>query len=287
MHEIHESFREEFKSLWEPESPVRSLWQCLEGLYLGLKERAQNQANKLTGYRNVEELERDALTSALPMEKLSVEWVNILWNRIILRTQLKVRDSLQLLFYSSNTGNVYGYTLASRSIVEHVALLEYLATITPWRDGPEVPKEKAIEFMKQLQRLALGSNFDWDKLMKDPGSMRRMLSSGTWKRPREERIPQITTLVRALDEELFRQKRLVSKEQMSFIYSCLCDVVHPSWGGDFIYSPKMYTTLKCSQEFSHHIKLFATLFLLPVVELVRHLILLCDTLEKNELRTMS
>ena len=114
---------------------------------------------------------------------------------------------------------------------------------------------------------------------------RQLIASGDWKRPREERIPPIADLIQALDEELFKQKRS-AQGAIGFIYSILCDTVHPSWGGDFIYSPQMYRELNPNPVLDDHFKVLATLFCLPTIEVVNHIVLLSDALAKDELRIM-
>lgn len=71
---------------------------------------------------------------------------------------------------------------------------------------------------------------------------------------------------------------------MRFYYGVLCDVVHPSWGGDFPYSPRMSFVVSGEPEFNQHFKLCATMFCLPVVELLRHLFELTEIMEGEELR---
>lgn len=283
---IQESFTDEFKSLWEPHSTPRLIWDVLEALYTVLEQATAKQIIKLAAYRDFNEIERDMKASIRPMEQLYVELVNIFWNRLVLRTQLKVRDSLQLVFYGANANNIYGYALAARSIVEHVALVQYLVNAVPWRTNREVPKEQVITFTTQLYNLVFGSTFDWDKMLRDSGAAREMLSSGKWKRPPNQRIPKIADLVQSLDEELYKQNRLAEKDQIKFLYSQLCDVVHPSWGGEFVYSPRMRGAPTGMQELGDDSKLAAVLFLFPVVELVRHLIELSEGLEKDELKAV-
>lgn len=278
------SFSEDFKSLWELGSRVRSLWDAFESLYSGLLEMAQKQAVKQSSFRSFEDIEHDLLAKTRPMETLYVEWMNLLWNRIVLRTQLKVRDSIQLLFYSCNTANAYGCALSARSVIEHTSLLEYLSSKVPWRNHRAVPKAKMIEFTKQLYKLALGSRFSWDEMFKGSGSIRQLLSSGEWDRPKGMRIPHISELVGELDKTLFSQNRLEAKGQIKFLYTILCDVVHPSWGGDFIYSPNMYRDMVIKYQLDDHFKRSAILFLLPIIDIVRHFILLCEELSGEELR---
>jgi len=236
--------------------------------------------------KSLQQLEDEIKAQFRPMEAMYVDWVNLLWARIILRTQLKVRDSLALLFPACNTANAYGAALASRAILEHVALLQYFACRMPWRNNALVKKNDLIQFTKDLQRLAFGSRFNWDELLSGTRSLRCLLNSGSWSRPADERIPSLGDLVGALDDELLRLGRLAAKGQMQFSYSVLCDVVHPSWGGDFAYSPAMYREMNATGKLDAHFKLLITLFCLPIVEVVKHLIQLCEELAKEEVRIL-
>ena len=82
--------------------------------------------------------------------KLVPEWVNFFINRITIRTQLKIIESLQLLFYSCNTANSYGCVLATRSILENVAAYEYLISSIPWKNNPNIELEGAKKFLDKL-----------------------------------------------------------------------------------------------------------------------------------------
>lgn len=285
METTNDRLSDDFKALWEAESAVRQLWSALDVFHQGLSEMAAARATALES-KTLQQLEDEIKARSRPMEAIYVDWVNLLWVRIVLRTQLKVRDSLKLLFYACNTANAYGCALASRAIIEHVALLQYFASKVPWRSSALVKKQDLIEFTKDLQRLAFGSRFNWDQLLSGPGALRQILNSGAWSRPPDERIPALGELIGALDDELLRLGRLAGKGQMQLSYSVLCDVVHPSWGGDFAYSPCMYREMNASGRLDSHFKLLATLFCLPIVEVVKHLIELCEALAKDEVRVV-
>lgn len=272
-----ERFSDDFKALWEAESPIRKFWEALEVFHQSLSDRAAARASTLAS-KTLNQIEDEIKAKSRPMEEIYVDWVNLLWSRIVLRTQLKVRDSLKLVFHSCNTSNAYGCALSSRAIIEHVALLQYFVGRVPWRTSAAVKKQDLIQFTKDLQRLAFGSRFNWDQMLSGEGALRRLLASGRWSRPPDERIPALGDLIGALDEELLRLGRLAGKGNIQLVYSVLCDVVHPSWGGDFAYSPRMYRDMNAAGRLDSHFKLLATLFCGPVVEVVKHLIELSDAL---------
>ena len=184
---IDSRFSDRFKSMWEPGSKEIILWAALEILYAGLEERSLRLRNKVSSFRPVAEIEASMLDKSAPMEELYIEGVNFLWNRFLLRTDLKVRDALKLLFYSANTSNAYGCSLASRAILEHVALLHYFSQKVPWRKSRRVTNDELTAFTKELVHLTLGSRIDWDKLYS--GKVREMVATGEWDRPQEERLP--------------------------------------------------------------------------------------------------
>jgi hypothetical protein len=276
---------DDFKALWDADSPVRQLWGALEVFPTALANMAAVQATALQA-KSLQQLEDEIKAKSRPMDAIYVDWVNVLWARVVLRTQLKVRDSLTLLFHACNTANAYGTALASRGILEHVALLQYFARRVPWRANALVKKDDLIQFTRDFQRLAFGSRFNWDELLSEAGSLRRLLNSGSWSRPAEERIPALGDLIGALDDELHQRGRLAAKGQIQFSYSVLCDVVHPSWGGDFAYSPAMYREMSTTGKLDSHFKLLVSLFCLPIVDVVRHLIELCEELAKDRIRVV-
>lgn len=278
-------FSEQFLQLWEEHSPVRQCWEMLVVFYDALNEAAGVRAAAIEP-SSLHELDSEIQAGSRPMEDIYVRWTNLLWSRIILRAQLKVRDSLTLVFHSCNCAMGYGAALASRAIIEHVALLQHFAERVPWQSTGFVEKEAMIQFTNDLQRLAFGSRLDWDQLFADAGALRRLLATESWSRPRNERIPDLGQLIGALDGSLFDSGRLAMKGQIQFVYSVLCDVVHPSWGGDFVYSPRMYRGIESASSFDEHLKLQITLFCLPVVEVVGHLLKLCESLRSQELRAV-
>lgn len=254
---------------------------ALENLYIGLNSTAEKLSIEISQMGTFSEIEVDTLNGSRSMEEIYVEWTNLLWKRIILRTQLKVLDALKLLFYSCNTRNLYGCAITSRSILEHVALLQYLADKVPWKDNREIPKDDMIRFTKQLYILAFGSRFRWDDILKKPVNLRQLISMGNWNRHKSERIPDIHILINSIDEELSKHDRTI-EGQIKFLYTILCDVVHPSWGGDFAYDPKMYGKLSIQVD-ENQFKLGATLFCLPIVEITAQLIRICEDLKNYEI----
>jgi hypothetical protein len=284
MNNTHRSFSEDFKTLWEKDSPIYKEWEKLEMLYSVLENITHNLALRFTEFRNITEIEKDMNTGKHPMENLFLETLLFWWNRILLRSCLKVRDALQLLFYSSNTANSYGCALAARSIIEHVALLQFLAQAIPWKNTQRVEKQALIEFTKRIYNLTQGSTFDWDKLLSGKLSIRKLLATKSWKRPKNERIPHISDLVDALDKEISSHQSPDAEGRIQFLYSALCDVVHPSWGGDFVYAPQMYRIMKAEQIFDEHFKKTATLFCLPMIEVVKYFVELIEIMINNEPR---
>jgi hypothetical protein len=254
-----------FKDLWATGSPMQKEWEKLEVLVVAVEEIGRSMAKKASVLRTLPEIHADTTSGRVEMKLAFLETVNTLWNRVLLRTAFKVHDALDLLFHSINSANAYGCAIASRSIIEHVALLSYFVKGVPWEDGRPVQNDELIEFTKHLFTLTQGSTFDWDKFLEGRVSVRDLVKSGSWKRPHDERIPQIATLVEVLDQELAPQQ---GHATLRFVYSALCDVIHPSWGGDFIYAPRIYREIKPERAFDDHFKRIATLFCLPIVAVV-------------------
>lgn len=93
-------------------------------------------------------------------------------------------------------------------------------------------------------------------------------------------------LIDSLDKSLFTSGRLNNKGELRFVYGILCDVVHPSWGGDFIY-PAQTSSNEFDEMGGHNrFRLTAVMFCLPVVELVKHQFQLTQSLEGDEMRKM-
>lgn len=221
------------------------------------------------------------------MGQLFLEALVLLWNRLLLRTCLKVSDSLELMFLSMNAANAYGCAITARSVLEHVALLQYFADDIPWRESQLIRHEAMVRFTKRLFALSQGSTFDWDKLLSGNISLRSLVASKNWKRPPDERIPAITALVEALDKKMAPQQGSGVEGEFQFLYSALSDVVHPSWGGDFIYAPRIYRHIKLERAFDEHFRRIVTLFCLPTFGVAHHLAKLVGFMMDNEPRMLA
>lgn len=273
---------EEFKLLWERNSPMYLEWGKLETLYQAIEGMTESQAQKVSAFRTPGEISQDIKDGKYKTDGLVLETIFVLWNRLLLRSCLKIRDSLDLLFISINTVNAYGCALASRSIIEHVALVQFFVKQVPWQTSSYIEVSVATKFSKELVNLTQGSTFDWDKLLYGNLDLRKLLASKDWKRPNNQRIPSIKSLVEALDKELSPLQGKDAEGHLHFIYSALCDVIHPSWGGDFIYAPQIYRDIKSERVFDEHFKRISTLFCLPVINVVLHFAKLAEFMVNNE-----
>jgi len=279
---------EQFKSLWDCTSKMRAEWDKFEKIHWAISEIAHNQAKKVSGLRNMVEIDRDIEAGILKQEKMALEVLLVSWNRFLLRNCLKIRDSIDLLFHSVNTANSYGITLSARSILEHVAMTQHFVNIIPWQNNQMVQQDKMVHFAKQFINLTQGSTFDWDKLLYGKGGVRALIASKQWKRPSKERIPPIWKLVNALDDEMSRrQKTTYEQGLLQLVYSALCDVVHPSWGGDFIYAPEIHRDMKEDRVFDEHFKKVASLFCIPLPAVVHHFAGLIEVMLNYEPRMMA
>jgi hypothetical protein len=281
-----ETLDRKFKALWDDTSPMTKEWEKLETLNAAIKEISRNLAIRALGLRTLPEINADMQPGEVEMGQLFLETLIVLWNRVMLRTSLKVHDALELMFRSINSANAYGCAIAARSIIEHVALLQFVAKEIPWLEGRVIKHEEMVDFTKRLFNLTQGSTFDWDKILAGAVSVRQILASNCWKRPGSDRIPQIATLVETLDAEMSLEQGEDAEGHLRFVYSALCDVIHPSWGGDFIYAPQIYREIKLERAFDEHFKRIATLFCLPVVAVVRRLGKLVQLMIHNEPRIL-
>ncbi len=287
MQQEHNTLCDDFKALWDETSPMRTEWKNLETLFYAVKEISYNLALRATEIRTIVDIDRDMQTGQKQMGQLLIETLFVQWNRVMLRACLKVSDALELMFFSINMANAYGCALSARSIIEHVALLQYLTKKVPWQKNKVFDQKALTEFTKLLFSLTQGSTFDWDKLLSGNLSVRGILASKTWKRPHSERIPHMAELVEVLDKELSPLQGNDAEGHIQFLYSALCDVVHPSWGGDFIYAPKIYRDIKVHRAYDDHFKRIAIFFCLPMVIIVKHFGELIKFMMDNEPRMLA
>ena len=148
--------------------------------------------------------------------------------------------------------------------------MQYFVNQVPWQKNGLVAHDVMVKFSNEFVKLSQGSTFDWDKFLYGNLGLRAIIASKEWKRPKNEKLPHITSLVELLDKELSPLQGKDAEGSLNFLYSALCDVVHPSWGGDFIYAPQIYRDMKSDRKFDDHFKRIATLFCLPILGVVAH-----------------
>ena len=272
-------FNSGVKALWGASGSehLGPAWNRLESLYGEVEELATRGALEIEAGRNMSTIEKELAAGERPKGELVAEGIELLWRQTIVRTELKVRDSLQVLFFSCNTRNLYGVVLASRAVLEHVAILQYVFDEIPWKTSAATMAE-GVAYMRKLQTIIVGSRFRWSELFK--GNVRQLMSSPELKRPARESLPAITPLVERLEKALAASERSESGKtgvrmqagELVVLYAMLSDVVHPGWGGEFIYGPRMSGVVGHGALGGEEFKLTMLLFCLPVVGIVSHLL---------------
>lgn len=283
---IHTTFSDGFKALWKDEPQKIVLIECLEEFYNGIKEMADQDAIKQWDIREISEINKEIKRIVQSKDNFSKfhetypEWINYFLNRITLRAQLKIIDSMELLFYSCNTVNSLGCTLATRSIIEHVAAYQYLYSQIPWKGNQAVSKKEMRQFLIMLYSLGFGSRFNWDLFHSDFKKFREAFESGEiiWNRPKDRRLPNNVEMNRKLDDVLSSEKR-IKKGQIFFIYTLLSDIIHPSAGGDFIYSDNMFKQLSVERHLDVRFKRYFLIIGPFNIELIAHFISLCNQMQ--------
>ncbi len=255
-------FSLEFLDLWEEDSPMRQRWSQLEELSNDFDNQIIDVLTIQNRSRTQREINLDiknAMTTAESNYRLFMESTNIMLNRILLRSMLKIRDSNELFFNSCDNANAYGCCLAQRSIIEHLGLLQYLYEKISWKDNIFRTKEIKKYFTEVLDPLYLGSKFNWDKLNTETSSLRDPeIKLHEWVRSKTYRLPRSSDLVNSLDFNCSKLN-ITQKGSIKLMYTILSDILHPSTGGDFIYAEDMYGRLNFQNEFNLTFKRFITL----------------------------
>ena len=251
----------DFKSLWDSSSNMGVIWDQTGALFHALDGFLDELEVVIASYRTLKEIEIDMAGNLhgekQPMEYLYLESLRVVWSRLLLRTLQKVLDSMRVVFASANSSNLYGCALGARGVLEHVALLQYFADKAPWLKKAAVEMKDAIPFTRELFQLTFASRFDWNSLYN--GQIRQLVQTGAWNRPHDERIPHIATLVDGLEKAMKGRSRIQYDKEIGFYYTLLCDVVHPSWGGDFLYTRDMYRDPETDSEQVDQFKLASVL----------------------------
>jgi hypothetical protein len=279
-------FSEEFLALWDPPSKVSKTWSALEGLHRGLRLEAERTMVLLDSSGTLRHIEQTLLTR--PHPGLIFESLLLMWRRVVLRTTLKVGDSLTLLFHCCNSQQLFGAVLSTRAVLEHIAGFQEFVDSVPWKDSPliENPKPKLTAFYKLLQKSACGSYFPWDKLFSDSATRRQLLADPSQVRAREERLSGIGKTVERLDEAMSGDSRepIIGLDP-GFVrvwYRMLSDVVHPGWGADILYADDMTGALRSRDVGDKVLRRGFRLFALPIIEVVYYFSRTLKVLEDHE-----
>ena len=270
--------------MWNTNDPMQDQWSRFELSCSILKEVGKNMITHLEQMDHLPEINAQLAGKNPDMNAQFLKMLLFLWNRVQVRTFLKVRDSLEILFTSMNLSNAYGCVISARGIIEHVALLQLLTKEVPWTKSWKTSKDDLIAYTKKLLSLTQGSTFDWDKLLDDKNSIKEIIASKDWRRPRKDRISKISEMVEALDNEMSIDSTGFVKKQIVFLYCCMSDILHPSWGSDFLYADSMHRHYQENQPFDAHFKRSVTLFCLPVHSVTTHFAKLIGWMADNEPR---
>lgn len=266
------NFSSQFLEMWEINSPLRNRWIQLEESCDEIDDYIIDAKLIQNRMRTIPEINRDVKTKEYSKDPnaakiLLLEYTNHILNRTLLRSLLKIRDSNELFFNSCNNANAYGCSLAQRSIIEHLGVMQYLYDNISWKNSGSI-KTQGIKnyYLRILSPIYSGSTFSWDKLLKETSSLvdKPEIDIREWRRQQQVKLPQSSKLVESLDTK-FLELGLSKKGFVRFIYMILSDILHPSAGGDFIYSDDMYGRLNVLNEFNSTFRRFinVTCFLMP------------------------
>jgi hypothetical protein len=265
-------FSPQFLDMWEEDSPMRNRWFQLEESGDGFDNNIIDVMLFQNRMRTISEINDDVKNKKYMKDPnthntLFLEYTNHILNRTLLRSLLKIRDSNELFFISCNNANLYGCSLAQRSIIEHLGLMQYLYDNVSWKDSHSI-EIKGIKdyYIKTLYPLYFGSTFNWDKFLKEASSIveRPEININDWKRQKPVQLPLSSHLVKCLDNK-FSELDISKKGFVQLMYTILSDILHPSTGGDFIYSDDVYGRLNVSNKFNSTFRRFisVTCFLMP------------------------
>lgn len=270
-------FSPQFLDMWEKESPLRKRWLIFEEscdeidnyvIEAMLIQNRMRTISEVNGDIKNKEYKKDPNIA----NRLFSEYTNHILNRTLLRSLLKIRDSNEIFFTSCNSANSYGCSLAQRSIIEHLGLMQYLLNNISWKDSHFI-ENKGIKnyYTKTLYPLYFGSTFNWDKLLKERSSLmdKSEINIKDWKRQKQVRLPLSSELVDCLDVR-FSELNISKKGFVNLIYKILSDILHPSTGGDFIYSEDLYGRLTVTKEFNSMFRRFISITCYLMPELIQY-----------------
>src|SRR5262245_48925610 len=107
-----------FRLMWDKDSPMQQEWKNFETLSWVIHDLSLDLAVRSSAFPNLHEVDAAIQGSTKEMGQLFLETLVFLWNRLLLRTCLKVSDSLELMFFSMNAANAYGCAVSGRCVIE-------------------------------------------------------------------------------------------------------------------------------------------------------------------------
>lgn len=277
MTDIDESFLLEVGALWPERSPHRvALTQIEDALNVltGLSKRTREVLALLP---SSEELELAVAGRRGDADKVSTALFAYLWNRLLGRSLLKCEDATRLLIFSTNKRNIFCTVLAARTIIEHIALVTHLSGWSTNFIGKELSDAEFGKFMQEMNRLAMGSNVDWHALFSGATPLRTLVQQKAWKRPKDAQLPKLSVLVNALDGAMATQPSC-EPGLILLLYGIFSDLLHPSWGGDFMYRHLLSPQYSKLVDSNDHFRRVLGVVLLPISGVLNHGIKVADSL---------
>ncbi len=277
MADIDEAFLPEVRMLWPEGSQYHVVLTQIEDVLPFARRLSGRTREVLAGLPSFAELESAIIRRKGDADEVAAILVACLWNRLLGRALLKCEDAIRLLIFSTNRRNLYGTALATRTIIEHVGLMTHLSDRSASFSGRELSDAEFTEFMHEMYRLAMGSNVDWEALFSGKTPVRTLIQQNLWKRPKDERLPQLNALVQALDAAMGTRPGY-EPGFILLMYGILSDLLHPSWGGDFMYLHLLSSQYAKLVDANTHFCRVLTVAALPISGVLLYAIQLADNL---------
>ncbi len=181
-----------------------------------------------------QEIGRIETASGDERAKLIFEWTNASIRTGVTLSSLKAVDLTDSLIQAANDKRFTICALATRSLLELASILCYLHKgLTPYLSIRFSSAAEFEEIRKLVRKAIFGGHYDFEKvLFNDP---RKTLAGRNWKRPKHERLPRFSELMRPLDEFALQVGLARVRGSVEMRYSALSDFVHPTAASLLLY----------------------------------------------------
>ena len=220
---------------------------------------------------------------SLEFAKAIIEYINLDIKILSRYIALRTRDLGDALIREANANNFLACAIITRSLLETSAFANYCCKeICRYHAMGPLGAEPSKELRRTLRKLRYGTKIDWVALLfqkRTVEDLKGLVREEGWKLREKVYDPYRIgkdKIVEELDKSCLEKGLTQVEGEILFHYSILCDMLHPNFGGHFLFMGK---SGRLSMQHSD-VRWISAIVILPAANLLRSTMLSLQELEK-------